>query len=55
MSPATIPLVANIFQRTTVQQTGNPTLIVPVELLIVKVQSDNHNIKPLERVDHKIT
>ena len=54
MSPVTILADANIFQKTAKRQIGNPTLIVPMELVIVKVQSDNHNIKLLERADHEI-
>ena len=54
MSPVTILADANIFQKTVERQTGNPTLIVPMELLIVKVQSDIHNIKLIERADHEV-
>ena len=54
MSPVTILADANIFQKTVERQTGNPTLILPIELQIVKIQSGNHNIKLLERADHEI-
>ena len=52
--PVTILADANIFQKTVKRQTGNPTLIEPLELQIIKVQKENHNIKLLERADHEV-